>query len=86
MSANEGNRQELTPGSLSFPPGWNYEAAVAEVEAMIADIEAGELDLAAVFDQFAAAVEQLRYCEAFLVERQQQMDLLIENLEEDSTF
>ncbi len=86
MSASEGNSQEFTPASLSLPPEWNYEAAVAEVEAMIAEIEAGELDLAAVFDQFAAAVEHLRHCEAFLRQRQQQVELLIESLADDSTF
>jgi len=84
MSANL-NSQDFTPGPLSFPQEWNYEAAVAEVEAMIAAIEAGELDLAAVFDQFAAAVEHLRHCEVFLTQRQQQVELLIESLA-DETF
>jgi len=80
------NSQGSALGSLSLPPEWNYEAAVAEVEAMIAEIEAGELDLAQVFDQFAAAVEHLRRCEAFLTQRQQQVELLIENLADDATF
>ena len=59
---------------------WNYEAAVAKVEAIVVQIEAGELDLEEVFDQFAAAIEYLRQCETFLQERQQQVDLLIETL------
>ncbi|MGA1625451.1 MAG: exodeoxyribonuclease VII small subunit, partial [Prochlorothrix sp.] len=56
--------------------------AVAEVEAIVAQIEGGELELAELFDRFEAAVTQLRQCEAFLNEKQQQVDLLIENLEE----
>ena len=61
---------------------WNYKAAIAKVEAIVVQIEAGELDLEEVFDQFAAAIEYLRQCETFLQERQQQVDLLIETLNE----
>ena len=61
---------------------WNYKAAVAKVEAIVVQIEAGELDLEEVFNQFAAAIEYLRQCETFLQERQQQVDLLIETLNE----
>jgi exodeoxyribonuclease VII small subunit len=63
--------------------GENYEAKVAEIEKIIARIEAGELDLAEVFEQFAAAVEYLRQCESFLQQRQQQVDLLIETLTDE---
>lgn len=70
----------------SRPKDWNYEATVAEVETIIQQIETGELELADVFEQFAAAVRYLRQCEAFLQERQQHMDLLIETLEEESDF
>jgi exodeoxyribonuclease VII small subunit len=63
-----------------LPSGWNYEATVAEVEAIIDRIERGELDLADVFDQFAIAVERLRQCESFLARQQQQVDLLVETL------
>jgi exodeoxyribonuclease VII small subunit len=66
--------------SAIAPANWNYEATVAEVESIIARIEAGDLDLADVFDQFSEAVEHLRQCETFLLERQQQMDLLIQTL------
>lgn len=65
---------------------WNYEATVDQVETIIKQIEAGELELAEVFEQFAAAVKHLRQCEAFLQQRQQQMDLIIETLEEESDF
>lgn len=70
----------------SLPKNWNYEATVAEVEMIIGKIEAGELSLAEVFDKFTAAVKYLNQCEAFLQERQQQMDILIETLTEDSDF
>ncbi|MEH2289349.1 exodeoxyribonuclease VII small subunit [Nostoc sp.] len=63
--------------------GWNYEAKVTEIEGIITRIEAGELELEAVFDQFATAVEYLRQCEGFLQQRQQQVDLLIETLNQE---
>ncbi|NET56453.1 MAG: exodeoxyribonuclease VII small subunit [Symploca sp. SIO2E6] len=65
---------------ISLPESWNYEATVAEVEQIIKQIEAGELELADVFEQFTTAVEYLHQCETFLTQRQQQMDLLIEEL------
>lgn len=71
---------------ISFPEAWNYEATVAQVETIIEQIEAGELELAEVFEQFTTAAKYLRQCEAFLQERQQQMDLLIETLETESDF
>ncbi|MBD2453828.1 exodeoxyribonuclease VII small subunit [Nostoc sp. FACHB-87] len=61
----------------------NYEAKVSEIEKIIARIEAGELELEAVFEQFATAVEYLRQCESFLQQRQKQVDLLIETLNDD---
>ena len=69
-----------------LPETWNYEATVAQVETIIEQIEAGKLELAEVFEQFAAAVKYLHQCEAFLQERQQHMDLLIETLEAESEF
>lgn len=71
------------PNATPVQEGWNYEAAVAEVEEIITRIEAGELELEEVFEQFATAVEYLRQCETFLQQRQQQMDLLIETLEDE---
>ena len=65
---------------------WRYETTVKKIEAAIAQIESGELDLADVFDQFSAAVEDLRLCETFLSDRQQQVDLLIETLSDQSDF
>ncbi|BAZ65923.1 MAG: exodeoxyribonuclease VII small subunit [Pelatocladus maniniholoensis HA4357-MV3] len=61
---------------------WSYEAKVAEIEDIIARIEAGELELADVFEEFAKAVEYLGECESFLQQRQQQVDLLIETLDD----
>jgi exodeoxyribonuclease VII small subunit len=72
------------PGILR--DGWNYEATVQEVEEIMARIESGELDLAQVFEQFGTAVEYLRQCEAFLSQRQRQMDLLIETLKDEPGF
>lgn len=63
--------------------GWSYERKVTEIEQIIARIEAGKLDLADVFDQFAVAVEGLKECDHFLQERQQQVDLLIETLQDE---
>ncbi len=71
-----------SPAAVPIQSGWNYEAAIAEVETITARIEAGELELDEVFDQFAAAVEYLRQCETYLQQRQQQVGLLIETLEE----
>jgi exodeoxyribonuclease VII small subunit len=59
---------------------WNYEATVEQIEATLNQIERGDLDLAATFEQFTTAIAQLKQCEAFLNERQEQVDLLIETL------
>lgn len=62
--------------------GWVYEEAVAEVEAIVARIESGQLNLAQVFTEFATAVQQLQRCQTFLEQKQQEVDLLIETLED----
>ncbi|BAZ40130.1 exodeoxyribonuclease VII small subunit [Calothrix sp. NIES-4101] len=62
---------------------WSYEGKVREIEEIIAKIEGGDLDLAEVFEQFATAVEGLKECDRFLQERQQQVDLLIETLQDE---
>ena len=63
---------------------WHYETAVAEVESIVSQIESGELELEDVFEQFTQAVTYLKQCEAFLTERQAQVDLLVETLEDAS--
>jgi exodeoxyribonuclease VII small subunit len=68
---------------VSGEENWSYEGKVAEIEQIIARIEAGSLDLADVFDQFATAVEGLKECDQFLQERQLQVDLLIETLQDE---
>ena len=74
-----------TPVSDAQPPeNWRYETAVAEVESIISRIESGELELEDVFEQFALAVESLGQCESFLTERQSQVNLLIETLDDPS--
>jgi exodeoxyribonuclease VII small subunit len=65
---------------------WNYEATVANLELIVQEIESGNLELAEVFDKFAWAVEALKDCEDFLAEKQGQMNILIETLEEESEF
>ncbi len=62
---------------------WNYEEKVAEIESIISRLEGGELELEAVFEEFARAVESLRECEDFLRSKQQQVDLLIETLQDE---
>ena len=62
---------------------WNYETKVEEIETIISRIEAGELELEEVFKQFGQAVKSLRECENFLQEKQQQVDLMIETLQDN---
>jgi exodeoxyribonuclease VII small subunit len=64
------------------PENWHYESAVAEIETIIGKIESGNLDLEEVFGQFAQAVKSLQQCESFLAQRQTQIDLLIETLDD----
>ncbi|GAB4368660.1 MAG: hypothetical protein Kow00121_07990 [Elainellaceae cyanobacterium] len=80
FSQEVASRQSNVP----LPPDWNYEATVLEIETIINQIELGELELADVFSQFATAVERLRQCETFLSRQQQQVDLLIETLLDES--
>jgi exodeoxyribonuclease VII small subunit len=67
-------------------PEWHYETAVAKIEAIITELESGDLELAALFDQYKIAVDELRQCEAFLQAHQQQMELLIEQLGDPPEF
>ncbi|BAY32330.1 exodeoxyribonuclease VII small subunit [Nostoc carneum NIES-2107] len=71
------------PANSDAFTGWNYEDKVAEIEQIITRIETGELELEEVFVQFTTAVENLRQCENFLQQRQQQVDLLIETLNDE---
>jgi exodeoxyribonuclease VII small subunit len=76
----------MTNKPVTNQPEWNYEEAVAEIEAIAAQIESGALPLEAVFTQFEVAVQQLRQCETFLNRGKERMDLLIETLEDDPDF
>ncbi|MGD1860973.1 MAG: exodeoxyribonuclease VII small subunit [Leptolyngbyaceae cyanobacterium] len=71
------------PLSTNLPKNWSYEATVEQIEAAIARLEQGELPLAAVFEEFEQAVQQLKQCENFLQSHQEQVELLIETLEGD---
>ncbi|MBD2435968.1 exodeoxyribonuclease VII small subunit [Nostoc sp. FACHB-110] len=73
-----------SPANPEAIAGWKYEEKVTEIEKIIAQIEAGELGLEEVFEQFATAIEYLRQCESFLQQRQQQVDLLIETLQDET--
>ncbi|MEB3295444.1 MAG: exodeoxyribonuclease VII small subunit [Synechococcales bacterium] len=76
---------EASLETIATPPGadrWSYEATVEKVEDILTLIEAGDLDLADVFEQFSVAVEYLKQCDRFLAEKQNQVELLIEQLEE----
>lgn len=79
-SATEINSDSSSDSSVPLTSDWSYEATVAEIEEIIRQIEMGELPLAELFNRFAIAVERLRQCETFLTRQQQQVDLLIETL------
>jgi exodeoxyribonuclease VII small subunit len=64
---------------------FSYEAKVAEIDSIISKIEAGTLDLAEVFEQFATAVQYLKECDSFLQAKQEQVDILIETLQDESS-
>ena len=84
------NQAETAPVTTSFPApqpdDWRYEAAVETVESIIKNIESGDMELAAIFDQFAIAVDHLHACETFLKQHRQQVDLLVETLSDEANF
>jgi exodeoxyribonuclease VII small subunit len=59
---------------------WSYEETVSTIEAVIGELESGQLPLAEVLSQFEQAVQSLQQCEAYLTEKQQQVNVLIETL------
>lgn len=87
-NASGGTPHHLSDSSpaAGVPEEWTYETTVKKVEALMTNIESGTLELAEVFDQFADAVAYLRQCEVFLAQRQQQISLLIETLNDDGEF
>lgn len=68
------------PASNTRDANWNYELTVAKVEDIVAQIESGELELGDVFEKFEQAAQYLKECDAFLVEKREQVDLIIETL------
>jgi len=74
--------RKKTTKSKDLPADWNYESAVEQVEAIVDELESGELELGEVFEQFQQAVQTLGQCEKFLQEKQEQVTLLIETLED----
>ncbi|MEM1252161.1 MAG: exodeoxyribonuclease VII small subunit [Cyanobacteria bacterium P01_H01_bin.21] len=73
------------PRTKKSDTSWNYEASVTQVEAIINDLETGDLPLADIFEQFEKAVTELKKCDSFLQEKQQQAQLLIETLSPTDT-
>ncbi len=69
-----------TSSTVQLDANWRYESAVEQIESIVNQIESGELELAAVFEQFGVAVQQLQQCEAYLSQHQQQLDLVVETL------
>lgn len=65
-------------------PAWSYETAIAEVEQIVQQLESGELPLAEVLEQFQQASQRLQQCDRFLRDKQAELDLLIEALDEPS--
>ncbi len=78
------NSKNSDPSSLQSPESWKYEATVGKIEEIIGKIESGRLELEELFEQFAIATQYLQQCESFLNQRQQQMDLLIETLVDET--
>lgn len=68
------------PRAKKSTDNWNYETAVEQVETIINDLETGDLPLADIFEQFEKAVTELKKCDNFLQEKQQQAQILIETL------
>lgn len=85
MTSNANDTHPSGQGT-HIPADWRYEATIREVESIISEIEMGNLDLADVFERFAEAVAYLRQCETFLADRQGQMELLIEELGDETEF
>ena len=63
---------------------WHYEAAIAEVERIITAVESGQLDLGDVIDHFVAATQTLKQCEAFLQDKQAQVGILVQTLQDNT--
>ena len=66
--------------SANSAENWSYEGTVSTIEATISELESGQLPLAEVLSQFEQAVQSLQQCEAYLTEKQQQVNVLIETL------
>ncbi|OKH45063.1 exodeoxyribonuclease VII small subunit [Calothrix sp. HK-06] len=75
----------MIKGKKTTSDEFSYEAKVVEIDSIIARIEAGELDLAEVFEQFATAVQYIKECDSFLQAKQEEVDILIETLQDESS-
>jgi exodeoxyribonuclease VII small subunit len=89
-SSKARSRKSAAKDAVVSPPAepvtWTYEQSVAEIEAIVEQMEEGDLDLATVFARFESAMGQLKRCKTFLQDKQEQVDLLLETLEDDVAF
>lgn len=74
-------RTKAQPPKPEIPDDWRYETALGEVEAIVRQLETGDLDLDLAFEQFTIAVARLQQCDHFLRDRQDQVTLAIETLD-----
>jgi len=54
----------------------SFEAALAEIESIVAAMEAGQLPLEQSLSAYKRGAELLQYCQARLLEAQQQVKIL----------
>lgn len=73
------------PKAKKSAEAWQYETAVRKIETILSDLESGEMPLAEIFEQFEQAAAELKRCDRFLREKQQQAQLLIETLADDDS-
>lgn len=62
----------------------NYQESLAQVEAIINEIESGDLNLTDLFQKIKVALDYLKQCESILMSSEQEMELLIETLRDES--
>ena len=62
--------------SRAATPPKDYEAALAELEAIVADMESGQLPLEASLAAYKRGAELLQYCRQQLADAEQQVRIL----------
>lgn len=72
--------KSASPESSDAPPDLDFEAALAELEALVDQMEAGEMSLEASLAAFERGVKLTRHCQAAL----RQAELKVKQLTEDN--